>query len=170
MKVLKQKILLLAKVGCVILITATIIAACGDGDCGPLAPPKWELPQPIDTLLLGSWKAIEGDNFDSLYMSQIIIFYENNIFSVRTEIYTWEEVYESEYRWSVNSDTLVQPDFYEYRSGRFNDYTYSLSADENLLYINLINYPWICKKCTMEGITTSLGVSKRTFKKLEEKE
>ena len=162
---MRKKILLL----CAFMVLVATVTSCKD-DEEVSVPPKWELPQPIDNLLLGSWEAIGGDdNFDALYLSQIITFYENNKFVVRTEIYTWEEVYENEYRWSVNGNTLVQPDFFDYRTGRFNDYTYSLSADKKLLYMNLINYPWICKECTMEGIRTSLGASKRIFKKMEKK-
>jgi len=155
----------------IMLICLNVLAtACGD-DCSPLPQPKWELPQPIDSLLLGSWEAIDVD-IDP-YNSLIITFYENNKFIVRTEIYTLEEVYEYEYRWSINGDILVMPDFYDYNTGHFFDYKYNLIADGNLLYVELIKYPSKQKHCGVFDLVyriPPLLISKGIFKKMEVKE
>jgi len=161
-----------------ILIMTALLCLCwfsscdDDGDCN-YKPPKWELPQPIDTLLLGSWKAIEGDLFDPLYMSQIITFYENNKFvDFRKITFTYQDTayeYENEHRWSVKADTLLMPDYYDGKTMHFSDYTYSLSDNENLLYVILINYPYVtCGDFPLDTRIMSLGGTKITFKKLED--
>jgi len=155
-----------------LLVGFFLLTGCKDDGCPERTPPKWELPQPIDTLLLGSWKAIEVDGYllgTGWFQNQEVTFYDNNRFVIVYEFDTG--IYENEYRWSVNGDTLVMPDFYEYRTGRFEDYTYHLNADENLLYVNLINYPWV-GNCdfTLEGTISAFSGTKVTFKKLEETE
>ena len=166
MNQVKQKILLLAKVGCVIITLAIVVTACSDDDCRKPISPKWEAPQPIDTALLGSWELVEDDNFGSLYLNQIITFYENN--KCIRRIIVAEKENECENRWSVNGDTLVLPDYFDSGTGRFGDYTYSLSADGNFLYLNLINYPFVGCGVPTDMLIMPLAFVKGTFKKLEE--
>jgi len=146
-----------------LLVGFFLLAGCGD-DCSPLPQPKWELPQPIDSLLLGSWEAIEGSLID-MGGSQLITFYENNKYSMT--LCRFDNVNEYEYHWSVNGDTLVMPDFYDSRTMRFSDYIYSISADGNLLSVKLIYYPFVgTGPFTAKGTESPFG-SKKIFKRLE---
>ena len=156
---MKRKIFLLWAV----LVFVFTVTSCEDDSW---KFPKWELPQPMDTLLLGSWEQIEGDviNFGG---TQIITFYENNkyINKITDKKGTVEEY---EYRWSVNGDTLVMPDFCDNRTRRFNDYIYNVSSDGKQLTVELIHYSWVGKGYfTMEPIIAPFEIDKGTFKKLE---
>ena len=175
MKVLKEKILLLAKVGCVLIALATIIIACKDEDYKAPKPPKWELPQPIDALLLGSWEPIEG-NMAYLFDNCVVTFYEDNKYVTKTAFVTANGKNverETENRWSVNGDTLVFPDAFDGRTGRFTDYTYNLSDDGKLLYLKGANYPWLPLPFgwyhTAIGIHPA-GINDGIYKRLEEVE
>jgi len=130
--------------------------ACND-KCNP-KPPKWELPQPIDESLIGSWESEDGYIF--------ITFYENNKCIIKSSYF----VEDNEYRWSVNGNKIVLPDFYEHRSGYFAEYTYSLSEDKNLLYVKFIDYSMITGNCnfTFEGTIMPLGGNDVTYKRLED--
>jgi len=149
----------------IIVLWSVMFVACSD-NC-TRKPPKWEAPQSIDTLLLGGWKMIEGENLN-IDLQQIITFYENNkYFSKVTR--PNGKCTEGEHRWSINGDTLVLPDVFDSRTGRFNDYTYSFNYDRNLLYVKFINYPWVgdCE-FTMEGMVMPFLTNKGTFKKMED--
>jgi hypothetical protein len=157
MKRITEKILLLAKVGCVALTMATaiVIIACNDDNCNR-KPPKWELPQPIDASLLGSWESADGYLF--------ITFYENNKCIIKGSYFANPD---NEYRWSVNGNKIVMPDFYERRTGHFADYTYSFNSDKNLLYVELVSYPYLnCNNFTTEG--QRVPFYEGTYKRLEE--
>jgi len=135
-------------------------------DCNNLKLPKWELPQPIDTLLLGSWELIEEDYVLSSDIKRIITFYENNKYINKT--ISKDQVWASEHHWYVNDDTLVMPDFFDNGTGRFVDYTYNYSVDKKLLCVKLIRYPYICKGEFPNMLIVPLGIVQGTFKKLED--
>ena len=156
---MKKKILLL----CAFLVFATV--GCKD-DCNPPKPPKWELPQPIDTLLLGSWELIEGSLFGVGYI-QVVTFYENNKYILKITDTTRNTVTEHENYWSVNGDTLVMLDFYDSRTGHFADYKYNFSNDGKLLYVELIDYPFVGNCDFTLELIVPLIITKGTFKKLE---
>jgi len=148
MKKLKEKKLLLAKIGCIAFVIAIVITACGD-EGNSIKPPKWEAPQPIDSLLLGSW------NFND-YIT--ISFYENNECVIK---YNGASYYGNDYEearnWYVNKDTLILPGSYDVRVMRFPAYQYDLK-DNNLLYLTFINYPFVGKgPFTMQGPLAPLG-------------
>ena len=157
------------------IITATMIlcligfaTACND-KCDVPTPPSWIAPQPIDTLLLGSWELIESDlMLSDVNYTQVITFYENNTW-VREANFNGN-IIGGEGRWSVKNDTLVMPDFFDRRTGRFNDYTYSLSADGELLSVKLMNYSFI-ENCwhNAKGRVMPFGIyGCGTYKRLED--
>ena len=148
----------------IIILWSVMLVACSD-NCNR-KPPKWEAPQPIDTLLLGSWESVEG-NASEVKWSILITFYENNKCIIKRSYFTNPD---NEYRWSVDGNKIVMPDFYDHRYGHFADYTYSFSEDKNLLYVKFIDYPMITGFCifTMEGRTMPLGGNAVTYKRLEE--
>ena len=125
-------------------------------------PPKWETPQPIDTLLLGSWELIEENiSLPPVFRTQIITFCENNKYINKTT--SKGNINELEHHWSVNGDELVMPDFFDLKMGRFAGYTYSFSEDGQQLYVNLIHYPNVGNA----ELVAPLGMTKGTYKRLE---
>jgi len=138
-----------------------MFVACKD-DCYR-KPPKWEALQPIDTLLLGTWVSVESEVAEVKWYV-FITFYEDNKCIIKGSYFTNPE---KEYRWSVNGNKIVMPDFYEHRTGHFADYTYSFNSDKNLLYMELVNYSYLnCNSFTAEG--QRVPFYEGTYKRLEE--
>lgn len=152
---IKQKLLLFATIGFIIVLNT----ACEED----LVPPKWELPQPIDPLLVGSWIS----DWELAKGHTIVTFYENNECIIKHQNgggYITEEFR----NWYVEGDTLILPGSYDSRMMRFPAYKYNLQ-DEELLNIDLIIYPFVgCDEFTAEGYFGPLGnMTPITYKKLE---
>ncbi|MCL2039782.1 MAG: hypothetical protein FWG85_05065 [Bacteroidetes bacterium] len=138
-----------------LLIVAMVFVVGCEKDVCDVKPPKWNPPQPIDILLLGSWKLDWKFNDESIGYT-IVTFYENNECIIKHQsdyVYSDEEFR----NWYVEYDTLILPGSYDSRVMRFPAYKYKLEGND-LLYIEFINYPFVgCGNFTLEGPLSPLG-------------
>ena len=125
--------------------------------------PKWELPQPMDSLLFGTQKrTTDEDVFDT--KSKIITFYDNNKYVLKT-IGNDDSIYvNDEYLWQVDNDTLILSFRHSYTS-----YKYNVSADGKLLYVEEVRYP-NTNRLDYPVYVGMLGTTPAEFKRFVEKQ
>ena len=150
----KNKILI------IVLLCLFSLHSCGDDILTPI-PPSWDPPQPIDSLLLGSW--VLENEYDKI----IVTFYEDNDLFIQYQTNQYLSG-EEKRNWSTNGDTLIMPFIVNLATNRFLDYTYIVNNDGKQLFVELIKYPYLPGDIPLIGYVPPLKTTKGTFIKIEE--